>query len=350
MKVDAKLTYETIDEIGVGKGMNSRVFTARDFQFAGLIAVKEIPKTKFGNALDEYYREAQVLFHSASPNVVRVYYAGESATDICLAMPFYPAGSLADRIVDGPLKLSETVRVALGVLNGLSHVHRCKFLHLDVKPSNVLFENDGTPLLADFGQSRVVNNSGLVQFPDMYMHAMPPETYLSGTAGIHSDIYQVGLTLYRAVNGEPFYKQQEDAIQPGTLEAKITKGKFPDRNAFLPHVPQRLRTAIRKALRRDPADRYASAYDFIDELSRISFPLDWNVEAQNVNGQAWRARKNSNTELLVRRLVDSSALHSIEVYTVSAAGQRRLGERELWKKKLVSFDADNHLTELFESL
>jgi eukaryotic-like serine/threonine-protein kinase len=227
LQVETTVRYEKLHEIGIGQGMNSKVYLATDAQFSGNIVVKEIPKATFGNTIVDFYLEAERMFAASHPNVVPVHYAGEAGNLICIAMPYFSAGSLADRIASGPVRLRDVIRIADGVLSGLTKVHNSGLLHLDIKPSNVLFNNLGKPLLADFGQCRHVGAAGLVAVPSMYFKGMPPETLSTGTAGVHSDIYQAGLLLYRMSNGEPHYQNQVSQIAAGNLEKVISKGRFP---------------------------------------------------------------------------------------------------------------------------
>jgi serine/threonine protein kinase len=103
-----------------------------------------------------------------------------------------------------------------------------------------------------------------------------------------ADIYHAGLLMYRALNGDDFYASQIPA-DLAVLEAKISSGKFPDRKKFMPHVPARLRTLVRKALQVNPADRFQTATEMADALSRVSLALDWSVEPLLLGGFRWRA-------------------------------------------------------------
>ena len=159
MQVFGSISYTKVRQIGVGQGMNSEVYLADDPQLGGQVAAKEINKTDFPNAA-AYFKEAQAMFAVAHDNVVAVQYACETPTTISLVMPYFRNGSLADRIQDRPLQLSEVQRIAQGVLAGLAHIHLAGFIHFDLKPSNVLFSNKDRPMVADFGQSRAIARLG----------------------------------------------------------------------------------------------------------------------------------------------------------------------------------------------
>jgi serine/threonine protein kinase len=327
--------------------MNSTVFLATDPQLQGPIAVKEIPKSSLGNSVVQYFEEARTMFASAHPNVVPIQYACQTAAHVCLAMPYYPAGSLASQISAQPLALREIIRVGDGVLSGLAQVHLKGFLHLDVKPTNVLFGGNGCPMLADFGQARQIAQNGTVQVPRMYIHAWPPEVATLGAATVESDVFQAGLLLYRAANGDPWYQQQ---IPPSNeLVGKITRGKFPDRSAFMPHVPAGLKRVIRKALRVDPAERYGSATEMAQALGRIQFQLDWRTSLLPCGGMEWRAERGSQPDLVVQLRHDTTSFR-VEAHTVRTGSRRAKRPNEFFREFRKRQLAINHLSRVFEEL
>jgi serine/threonine protein kinase len=351
LQVDATVRYEKLHEIGIGQGMNSKVYLATDAQFSGNIAVKEIPKATFGNTITDYYREAERMFAASHPNVVPVHYAGETGNLICIAMPYFSAGSLATRIAGGPVRLREVVRIAQGVLSGLTKVHNSGLLHFDIKPCNVLFDDRGSPLLADFGQCRHVGTAGVVAVPSMYFRAMPPETLLTGTGGVHSDIYQAGLLLYRMSNGDPHYQAQVSQISIANLEKLITKGRFPDRSTFQPHIPSRLRTIIRKALRVNPSERYSSAFDLSDDLARLQLTLDWAVTASPSGLVEWQTLGAAgHANLIIRRVPTGLNSWNVEVFTEKGGKRRAKNRSNFWKRNISEVEAGMHLDCLFSVL
>jgi serine/threonine protein kinase len=347
MRVDGTISYTRIREIGIGQGMNSTVHLVDDPQLGGQVAAKEIPKTRFANPAN-YFSETQTMFAVAHDNVIEVQYAFQTPDLISLVMPYYRNKSLADRIQDRPLQLSETLRVAQGVLAGLAHIHLRGYIHFDVKPSNVLFSNMNKPMVADFGQSRAISSTGVVTVPPLYMSAQPPETINTGVATIVADIYHVGLLMYRAVNGDGFYEAQNPG--PATMMTKIARGKFPDRNRFMPHVPQRIRTLIRKALRVNPDERFQTATEMADALTSVDLTLDWSVEPILLGGFRWRAIRLGQCDLVVE-LRDTGGTCSIETCTEKRGEPRRAkNKKDNWRTGLTVSDAYVHLEEVFERL
>jgi|HubBroStandDraft_6_1064221.scaffolds.fasta_scaffold03528_9 serine/threonine protein kinase len=348
MQVVGSISYTKLQQIGVGQGMNSEVYLADDPQLGGQVAAKEIAKSQFTNAAN-YFAEARAMFKVAHDNVVAVQYACQTSNLISLVMPYYQKGSLADRIQDRPLQLSEVLRVTHGVLAGLAQIHLAGFIHFDVKPSNVLFSNTNRPLVADFGQSRAISANGVVTVPKLYLVSQPPETVKTGVATSLADIYHVGLLMYRALNGDRFFTTQTPPTQ-ALLQAMISAGKFPDRNKFMPHVPSRIRALVRKALRINPADRFQTATNMADVLSRVDVAVDWAIEPLPPDGFRWRALRPGQCDLIVE-LTEQNGLWAVETFTERTGEPRRAKNKtENWRRDLSLNDAYAHLKNVFERL
>ncbi len=348
MQVVASIQYDRYRQIGVGQGMNSTVYIADDPQLGGMMAVKEIEKDRFGNDVAAYFAEAKAMFRSSHPNIVEIRYACQTASEICLAMPYYEKGSLADRIKVRPLQLSEVMRVAQGVLTGLARIHAAGFVHLDVKPANILFSDTEVPMVADFGQARVILPTGLVKVSDVDCWMIPPETIGSATGSVMSDVYQAGLLLYSALNGDDFCKARRPAKTD--VRDRISKGKYPDRKQFLPHVPRRLRTILRKALEVLPIHRYQSATEMADALSRVQLELDWRMEPLPGGGRRWTSSRPGCADLVVEQVANGSGF-DVCTYTEKQGEPRRSKDKKSnWRSGLSDRDALAHLKTVFEGL
>jgi serine/threonine protein kinase len=347
MQVVAELKFEKIRQIGIGQGLNSVVYLAHDPQLNAEFAVKQIDKAAFWNP--DCFAEAKTVQSVAHPNVVSVQYGCEKDNLAFIAMPFYKDGSLADRLVSAPMALSEFMRLAQGVLQGLAHIHARGYLHLDLKPSNILIGANSRPLIADFGQARSVGPGGLVKAPPLYRKTFPPEVLTTELAVVQSDIYQMGVLLYRALNGDQLFNSQLSQFMT-TLDLRnaILKGKFPSRKGFLPHVPKRLRTLIRKALALDPLERFNSSNDFADALGRVSIQTDWSVQTTAAGETTWLGTCVSTAPLVVR-LLKLKTGWSAEVYT-NRGGLRARGRGQLWKLCATRDEGLAHLNDVFARL
>lgn len=352
MEIKNEMRYTRKTEIGVGKGWNSQVWLVEEPQLGGELVVKEMPKSRFGGAVAEYFKEAQAMFASASPNVAPLHWAGETPAGhspelVCICMPYFRRGSLADRIVKSPLPISEVLRVGHGILLGLGSIHARRFIHFDLKPSNVLFNNQDEPLVADFGQTCACNPIGTATPSGLYPDAVPPELYKHFVGTIQSDIYHAGLTLYRAVNADPFYAAQVPG-DAGKCMRLTCSGKFPDRSLFMPHVPKSLRTVIRKALRVNPAERYSSAAEMADALVRVSVANDWHVNVTS-SGTTWTAKRDSRPDLIVSQR-PAGATWNVQIHTQRNGDMPRGRDCARWKDSQPRGESDEYLKNLFDSL
>ena len=347
MQVVAEISFHKIRQIGVGQGLNSKVYLAHDPQLNCQVAIKEIDKPTFWNP--DYFAEAQAVYASTHPNVVPVHYGCEKGPSAFVAMPFYGSGSLADLLSHQPLDLSTALRIGNGILSGLAHIHIARYLHLDLKPSNILLSNAKKPLIADFGQARRISQNGIVSAPPMYSKALPPEVIQTGKAVVQSDIYQIGLLLYRCVNGETHFDDQlQNYPDPVQLGKAICKGKFPDRNNFLPHLPHKMRRIIRKAIAADPLKRFPSAAAFLDAWGRLKLNRNWTARIDPLGDCDWTGTADGKADLRVT-LKSSSTTWTTEVHTTGCC-VRAKGRANFWKVSETRTAAMEHLNSLFEKL
>ncbi len=346
MQIKGEITYEHQREIGAGQGMNSKVWLAHDPQLGGVIAVKEIPKANLGNNVDDYFREAETMFAVDHPNVIPIRAAWQTSDLICLGMKYFQRGSLQDRTQNGPISVKEALRVGQAVLTGLGHIHARNVIHFDIKPSNILFSDSGEPMIADFGQSRrFTPPKSVVIRPAMYVFGIPPECY-HGIGIVQSDIYQVGLMLYRAVNGDPFFRAQIPATDR-EIESETVAGHFPSRSKFMPHVPVRLRTLIRTALGVNPADRYPSAVEFANALAGINVLMNWKVTVGPHDEIAWRAKRDGQPDLMIQLRRDGTNRWKVEKHTVTAHASPRRRDLDEWRDGMTRNQAIDYLKTLF---
>lgn len=323
MEILAAVKYEHIREIGGLQGRQSKVFLVNDHHLGGELVVKEVPRANFGDP-DTCFDEAKKLFASAHPRVVPIQWAAKTRDNICLAMPLMTGGSLTDKIAAVPLSVRDAIKVGQDVCEGVAHVHAAGLLHLDIKPTNVLFDGIGRALVTDFGQSirldPLTGTASLAGHP-MYVWFVPPEYFATGVASHASDVYQIGLTLCRAVNGEFWYQEQVRGLGRAERIVKISNGAFPSRD-FLPHVPRDLVRVLAKAIALDPADRYQTARELASALAQVRAREAWSVEVQTRDKTVWRLDRADRADVVVERIgVPPDA--AVEIWTEGGSGRRR---------------------------
>lgn len=290
--VDTWLQLEFIEEIGQ-EGRNSKVYRAYDPQLDTYLVAKEIKKSEFSST-DQYFNEAQMLYSVQHPNIVNVRYASQDQNNIYLTMDYYQNGSLSKIMENKYLTVREIVKYGLEFLSGIHFMHTINLVHFDIKPNNILINNSNKAIVTDFGLSKYLNEYGFALPDKQYMLHVPPERFEFNAMSKFSDVYQAGLTLYRMCNGDKFFKNQLSKLEiesSNDLAESISKGKFPKKQSFLPHIPNRLQKIIKKALETDVKKRYQEILDLMNELSVIDENLDWRYNEFNNTHSIWELKE-----------------------------------------------------------
>ncbi|UJR81518.1 Hypothetical protein I5071_35780 [Sandaracinus amylolyticus] len=314
--------------------------------------LKEIDLRFFDGDPELFFEETQAVCAAACDRVVPLYVAGRNDTHICLTMPIM-AGSLAKEIRDAPIPAARAIAIGQDICDGVGAVHRAERLHLDLKPANVLLDAHGRGVIADFGQAMRVDGLGIaISEPRMYEPYWPPEVFAKKRSlTVLSDVYQIGLTLYAAVNGDNWYRSQLDQLHELELAPKILDGTFPDRDAFLPHVPDHLRRVIRKATALKPSDRFESAADLSDALGDVDPKHPWRVTQDDHDGYAWVLDETADRSAVKVYARFDGKYWSVEVWTQTGdASPRKRAASSLWGKKLTWVKANTLLKRAFRSL
>lgn len=231
-------SYELGDALGRG-GMGT-VYRATDQRLGREVAIKFLPDELSGDEELErrFAREARALAMLSHPHVVTLYDFGQDGGQSWIVMELADGGSLAERI---PVSAAEARRIAVEVCDGVGHAHARGIVHRDLKPENILFDGTGRAKVGDFGIARMeergagwtVTSEGHVAGTP---HYVAPEALAGAAPDPRQDVYALGVLVYEMVTG--------------TLP----------RGSFEP-LPGSLDPVVRKALSRDPADRYGDAQE-----------------------------------------------------------------------------------------
>jgi hypothetical protein len=236
----------------IGNGGMAEVWRATDGRTGRTVAVKRLHP---GLAHDptsraRFAREVEAARTVDHPAAVRVLDAGEGPDGTWLAMEYLAGGSLADRLLDGPLPAVTVAAIGADIAEALAAVHAAGLVHRDVKPSNILLDAAGGARLGDFGIARTEAPDGLEDVTatgDVVgtLRFLPPEVLAGGPAAPASDVWALGAVLYEALTGRPPF----DASSPAALVA--SQRSLPAR----PSPDDGLGDVLEAMLDRDPAAR-----------------------------------------------------------------------------------------------
>lgn len=254
----------------VGQGGFAWVYTAlRDD--GNSFAVKVLkPRYASDPAFETRFRqEAAFAAGFAHPNIVHIEHVGAEKGLAYFAMDLHPDSLSARLARENLIPEDDAVAIALGVSKALAFAHERNVIHRDIKPDNILLAADGRPVLTDFGIARAV--SGYVAATGFMMTIgtpayISPEQAQGRSLDGRSDLYSLGITLYRMVTGEVPFKST-DWFELARMH--VEDRPEPPRNRH-PELSKRLERIILRLLAKHPDDRHPSASVLLDDLADIT--------------------------------------------------------------------------------
>src|SRR5436305_3881337 len=219
--------------------------------------------------------EADVLRTSSGSGLVPLISAGEADGLFYLAMPLIAGRTLAQRLGEGRLSVTETLCVGIDLLTALATVHAHGVLHRDIKPSNVMVDGDADrgpvqhATLIDFGLARSATlDDSLRDEPVGTARYMSPEQagLVHREVDERSDLYSVGVLLFECLTGQPPFS----GASVGEVLRQHLAAPAPDVRTFAPAVPTAMSQLVQRLLRKDPRDRYQSAEGAQADLQTIA--------------------------------------------------------------------------------
>ena len=256
----------------LGRGGMSVVYLARDLRNNRLVAVK-ILRPGVPTGAERFVREIETISPLVHPNIVPLFDSGVADGIPYFVMPYLEGESLRRRLHrDGRLRIDDAVRVAGEIGEALAFAHARDILHRDIKPENILLEA-GHAVVTDFGVAGALSEAlpgkkprerlteqGLIVGTAEYMS--PEQASGDRTIDGRTDIYSLGCVLYEMLTGEPPFTGDSPRQ---LLARRFRESPRPVRN-FRPEVSSHLEAVVERAIAADPADRFATAAEFLAAL------------------------------------------------------------------------------------
>src|SRR6185312_1970712 len=255
----------------LGQGGMATVYLAQDLKHDRKVAIKVVrPELAAVIGAERFLREIKTIATLQHPHILGLIDSGEIDGTAYYVMPFVEGESLRDRLRrEKQLPIDDAVRLATEVAAALDYAHRHGVIHRDIKPENILL-HDGSALVADFGIALAVSSAGGSRMTETGMslgtpHYMSPEQAM-GEREItaRSDVYALGCVLYEMLSGDPPFTGSTAQAIVARVMTEAPRPILPQRHTIPPHVEAAVLTALEKL----PADRFATAAQFAEALTR----------------------------------------------------------------------------------
>jgi len=291
-RLNAALTGRYRVERELGAGGMATVYLADDLKHDRKVALKVLrPELAAVMGAERFLAEIKTTANLQHPNILPLFDSGEAGGFLFYVMPYVEGESLREKLDrERQLPVAEAVGIGRDVAEALQAAHEQGVIHRDVKPANILLSR-GRPLVADFGIALAVSAAGGGRLTETGLSVgtpfyMSPEQASADREPTRaSDVYSLACVLYEMLVGEPPYT---GGSAQAVLAKILTEDPAPSRSKR-PSVPGHVDAAIRKALERLPADRFASAEDFAGALDDPGFRHGADVTGVARVG-AWRRR------------------------------------------------------------
>ena len=257
--------YEIVKSIGEG-GM-ANVYLANDKILDRKVAIKVLRGDLANDEkfIRRFQREAQSVANLSHPNIVEVYDVEEEEGQHYIVMEYIEGKTLKQLLQKrGSLTLSEVIDIMLQLTDGLAHAHDAYIIHRDIKPQNIMIQDDGLVKITDFGIAMALNATQLTQTNSVMgsVHYLPPEQANGKSSTIKSDIYSLGILMYELITGSVPFKG-DNAVE---IALKHLKEKIPSIRRQNPTIPQSVENIVLRATAKNPKNRYDSVKDMNKDL------------------------------------------------------------------------------------
>jgi len=264
----------------IGAGGFGEVYHARQLSVEREVAIKLIlPKHANEEEFIQRFKiEAQLIANLEHPHIVPLYDYWRDPSGAYLVMRWLRGGSVADSLlVNGPWDVEATGQLLREIAGALSVAHRNEVVHQDIKPANILLDEDGYAYLTDFGIARIIRDDiNLAEDPNNVMHGSPayisPEHLQHQPITHKSDIYSLGILIYEVLTGEGPYP----ATEIMELLTHHLKTPLPSLTTQRPDIPAVFDEVIKQATVKNPASRYDSVLDMAQHYQDILNTLRHN--------------------------------------------------------------------------
>ena len=250
-----------------GEGGMANVYLANDTILDRKVAIKVLRGDLSNDEkfIRRFKREALSVSNLSHPNIVEVYDVGEEDGNYYIVMEYIEGKTLKQLLQKrGALTLNEVIDIMTQLTDGLAHAHEAYIIHRDIKPQNIMIEDNGLVKITDFGIAMALNSTQLTQTNSVMgsVHYLPPEQANGKGSTVKSDIYSLGILMYELLTGSVPFKG-DTAVE---IALKHMKEKIPSIRKQNPTIPQSVENIVLKATAKNPKNRYDNVRDMYKDL------------------------------------------------------------------------------------
>ncbi len=311
----------------LNQGFFGSVWLERDVVFNELRAVKYVDKSLIPKDLEGWSQEARAMSEGdGEEHIVRIFGAELTPDGPKIIMEYLTGGSADDRWAGSPAPVRDALDTCIAACRAIETLHLRGVLHRDIKPANILFDGEGRVKVTDFGLARptgrVIDASTI-----NYVRHEAPELQHGAEETEQSDVYAMGVTLYRLLCGDDTLP----ALSPDELKDAAQQGTYPPRNAWPEHVPAGIRKAVERAIEPNPIQRFATMRDLRLALEQCVPVVSWSPGVHSNGTTTWNGTTDAGAVWAVTQLLDGKE-SSVEIAysrrsTTSARRRMSLGRR-----------------------
>ena len=274
--------FEIKDELG--RSDMAAVYHAYDPSVGREVAIKILLREMLHDPQlrSRFVREFKSVAGLGHPAIVPIYDVGEEDGQPYYVMRYMTGGSLANWIKKGKFSLQDTARIIEKVAQGLAYAHKNGVIHRDLKPDNILFDENGDPFISDFGVAKLtetaigLTGSGIVGTPAY----MSPEQAKGSETDGRSDIYSLGVIVYQMLSGQQPYNSDT----PMGVVIKHITDPIPEILKSNPDLPSEVDIIIKTALAKDRVARYSTPMALANALNLATFGVERSITINTDNG------------------------------------------------------------------
>ncbi len=350
--------YEILGEAGRG-GMGI-VYRARQFGTQRIVALKLLASGAFASrdSIQRFHIEAQTAASLTHPGIVPVYECGVHEGQYFLTMPFLNGGTLGQFQKNTPITWRRAAQILQSIAEAVAYAHQRGVLHRDLKPGNILIDDQGQPRVSDFGLARLLQEDSGVTLSHAVLGTaayMAPEQAAGTPLTTATDVYALGAILYELLIGKPPIQKStfaatlraiaEETPAPLSRNSRTHKAESRKQKS---EIPLDLQTICLKCLEKDPGRRYSSAQSLADDLQRFhtNEPIHARPVTRTERALRWCQRKPALAGSLLLTLILILILligSPLAAYRIN--NERHHAEAEALRARQSLYAADMMLTQ-----